>query len=326
LWDFWVDDPYRNFVEEPLLRRAWTFQERFLAPRTLHFTNSQIFWECNENHWCETYPNGTLLRRTQPSRFPKVAQKPSEIWPNTVTLYSTGSLSYPTDKLVAISGVAKWLGAQTKDDYLAGIWRKDLVKQLCWKRDMVQFDSSSHTRPTAYLAPSWSWASIIGSISYSRFLRLEWAEELIRPGTQVRVLSAHTVLEDENCRFGKVKTGVLRLVVERLIFGFAMWKGPYDVRQRISSRWRELSSAKNIYWDCPKEPKNSVYILTVFSTNIAEYGIILEPTDESRRGEYRRVGYYESGGASSFPLDEDDELLYEGVEENGEKLRVISIV
>lgn len=30
----------------PLLSRGWCFQERFLSPRALHFTASQLFWEC----------------------------------------------------------------------------------------------------------------------------------------------------------------------------------------------------------------------------------------------------------------------------------------
>lgn len=31
----------------PLLNRAWVFQESLLAPRTLHFHNEELIWECN---------------------------------------------------------------------------------------------------------------------------------------------------------------------------------------------------------------------------------------------------------------------------------------
>ena len=31
----------------PLNRRAWVAQERILAPRILHFSKNQLFWECN---------------------------------------------------------------------------------------------------------------------------------------------------------------------------------------------------------------------------------------------------------------------------------------
>lgn len=32
----------------PLASRAWVLQERLLAPRTLHFSKTQLFWECNK--------------------------------------------------------------------------------------------------------------------------------------------------------------------------------------------------------------------------------------------------------------------------------------
>jgi hypothetical protein len=32
----------------PLNRRAWVAQERIMAPRILHFSSNQLFWECTE--------------------------------------------------------------------------------------------------------------------------------------------------------------------------------------------------------------------------------------------------------------------------------------
>lgn len=44
------------FVEDldrgPLNQRAWVLQERFLSPRIMRFTSSQVFWECYED--CNT--------------------------------------------------------------------------------------------------------------------------------------------------------------------------------------------------------------------------------------------------------------------------------
>ena len=50
---------YRSFASSPLLGRAWCFQERFISPRTLHFNDTQLFWECQENYACETFPDGS---------------------------------------------------------------------------------------------------------------------------------------------------------------------------------------------------------------------------------------------------------------------------
>ena len=111
LWNFSLHDPYSNFSSQPLPHRAWAFQERFLAPGTLHCTSSQLFWECKDNHWSEAMPIVTCSILLLPSQFPKITRHRSEIWLNTVTLYSRGNLTYSTDRLVAISGVAKWFEA-----------------------------------------------------------------------------------------------------------------------------------------------------------------------------------------------------------------------
>jgi hypothetical protein len=35
----------------PLMLRAWAFQERFLAKRTLHFSPWELVWECKSTLW-----------------------------------------------------------------------------------------------------------------------------------------------------------------------------------------------------------------------------------------------------------------------------------
>jgi len=42
----------------PLSRRGWVFQERWLAPRILHFSSDQLLWECCELNASEAYPHG----------------------------------------------------------------------------------------------------------------------------------------------------------------------------------------------------------------------------------------------------------------------------
>lgn len=40
-------------VQNPLLSRAWAFQERLLSPRVLHFCKEELVWECAEGTVCE---------------------------------------------------------------------------------------------------------------------------------------------------------------------------------------------------------------------------------------------------------------------------------
>lgn len=48
-------DDFRGDVEKGSLNtRGWVFQERALSRRTVHFTSTQIYWECGMGIHCET--------------------------------------------------------------------------------------------------------------------------------------------------------------------------------------------------------------------------------------------------------------------------------
>ncbi len=60
-----------------------------------------------------------------------------------------------TDKLLAISGLAMYFYKVTGDTYYAGLWKRDLFRALRWQ----YYYALTVLRPSAYIAPSWSWAS-----------------------------------------------------------------------------------------------------------------------------------------------------------------------
>ncbi|KAK3386753.1 heterokaryon incompatibility protein-domain-containing protein, partial [Podospora didyma] len=47
------DLEYFRTPMEPLINRAWVFQERLLSRRTLHFGASELLWECRTSCFCE---------------------------------------------------------------------------------------------------------------------------------------------------------------------------------------------------------------------------------------------------------------------------------
>jgi hypothetical protein len=60
-WIVWNDSFWTDEVETaPLSTRGWVVQERFLAPRIIHFTENQVYWECLESMSCEADPTGGL--------------------------------------------------------------------------------------------------------------------------------------------------------------------------------------------------------------------------------------------------------------------------
>jgi hypothetical protein len=177
-------DYWDNTIEQlPLLTRAWVYQERLLAPRNLYFGRNELVWECDHHQLSEVFPvkmpdfeDGDATRRLnswfsqektqnwnyQSSPEERKSLKLEEIykrWASVVNKYSRGSLTFPTDKLVALSGIAeKFRSLLNTDTYLAGLWRGDLRNQLLW-----HVAPGSKALPRSYIAPSWSWASILGS-------------------------------------------------------------------------------------------------------------------------------------------------------------------
>ncbi|TVY39874.1 hypothetical protein LSUB1_G005033 [Lachnellula subtilissima] len=159
-----------------LKSRGWCFQERFLTERTLHFTKNQIVFECNITSTCESEPQALLPRDLEIDNAKRITPNDKllpEFWYKAVCVYSSAQLTFSEDKLIAISGVARHIQSMSGDEYIAGLWRKDIEMQLCWRVDRERFDSASpstisppQSLPTSppYQAPSWSWASINGPI------------------------------------------------------------------------------------------------------------------------------------------------------------------
>lgn len=150
-------------------------QERLLATRLLHMRDNELYWECNHS----IAPLGTASANEsavifqQPSSGLKVltsdphlesmsAQQTLEVWWPLVEQYSSRQLSHPSDKLIALSGMASKFEAKM-GRYVAGIWiDRDLAWNLSWRVD------GTTERYSSYVAPTWSWASISGSICKPR--------------------------------------------------------------------------------------------------------------------------------------------------------------
>lgn len=181
-----------QLAEAPLIDRGWVVQERILPPRAVHFGQSQLFWECRELDACETHPNGlpwglqddlSKIKTLEPGiwhdfcqqkyldedkhnldyRSPPCPQPYSgyDLWARIVQYYTRTKLSYASDKLIAIGGLAERMEYALGDTYLMGLWVQFLPSQLLWTVKDYQLS----TRPSKYRAPSWSWFSMDGVIS-----------------------------------------------------------------------------------------------------------------------------------------------------------------
>ncbi|KAK1948896.1 heterokaryon incompatibility protein [Colletotrichum sublineola] len=179
--DFWSNGIGRC----PLNTRGWVLQERLLSPRVLHFAKDQLFWECREHTAAECYPESLpkSLRNGVAANFKKLdpASRSSQlatsgnnlndptfyhrVWNSVAQAYSDTRLTKSSDKLIALSGIAKYFATRINDVYVVSMWRRYLASSLLWQVEkQAQVDGSPSTRPDTYRAPSFSWASVDGTI------------------------------------------------------------------------------------------------------------------------------------------------------------------
>ncbi|KAI8623411.1 heterokaryon incompatibility protein-domain-containing protein [Xylariaceae sp. FL1651] len=192
-----VDGPAAGFwndqvTHSPLNKRAWALQERLLSRRNLHFCPQEVLFECCETAACERYPDGLPLPEfSGDAPLPKIFEWPKNnsyvnslmerwkyassraeialsIWSDVVTQYSSCQLTFASDKLVAVSGIARYLETARDDIYIAGLWVKNIAAEMAWHRswvnprvhDFQRNEMVSTQGFTKHRAPSFSWAAI----------------------------------------------------------------------------------------------------------------------------------------------------------------------
>ncbi|OAP59106.1 hypothetical protein AYL99_06404 [Fonsecaea erecta] len=246
------DDWAKNVSRAPLNGRSWVLQERLLSPRVLHFGADQLYWECSGLEASEAFPVGfpdglgeqfkQLLPfsglpanmsssssspqgRWDPSPGTSNGRGPYAIWDQVMETYSAGQLSRRSDRLVALSGIARKLQRRLipHDTYLAGLWKQDLPFELLWDvKDLPRsppppphlYKSHSHSsRPEygygygcedEYIAPSWSWASRMATVPCE-------TETWATASTLIEITSATVVPVDHADPMGQIRSGSLRV-------------------------------------------------------------------------------------------------------------------
>lgn len=182
----------RFFSNEPSLlqgeldARAWTYQERILSPRILHYTSTQLFWECRQEYHAEdgeitwaTEANKGTISGLAKNLFPKG----QDLQPDMLLIldrwycdlisngYSGRALTKPSDILPAISALARAIQTELKSEYLAGLWRDHIHLGLAWERSVAYQlgHTESSFKRLDNSCPSWSWASYAAGVDFASF-------------------------------------------------------------------------------------------------------------------------------------------------------------
>ncbi|OQO03993.1 hypothetical protein B0A48_10636 [Cryoendolithus antarcticus] len=208
----------------PLYSRGWVVQERYLAPRVLHFGSDRIFWECNEEPWIdESFPDGfsccpdyepvinwpfNAADVVRPQLVPVVGPRtatmtsPHALWHDSIDAYTRCDLSFPDkDILVALAGIAENFGRSFSHEYVAGLFQQHLPYDLVWRH--------RGERSESYRAPTWSWASIDGPIDMRFTNRCPPCNLCCQAYTEV--LAVHVDLVDPLNVYGQLKSAELCL-------------------------------------------------------------------------------------------------------------------
>jgi len=294
----------QRIEDTPLSTRAWALQGNVLAPRTLHFSSSQIYWECREKEACETLPRGYFQTSILKHMLP---------WHVIVENYSLRSLTYPEDKLPALAGLAMKAHQETKGTYVAGLWLETLTWDLWWnvRRFMNEYQKPKYSSGPLNLAPSWSWAAV------DAIVELPPPKEhapFIDFTDHIFVLDVEG-LPSGKAAFGQIHQAALFVECEVLIpFHLQEYEYPLDKSELL--RYVEVHDTvplcSRVSFDYMNVPNGLKFLLALHTrierigdsrfspgyalsepanSAIIAGGLILEKTGLGR-GEYRRVGTF----------------------------------
>ncbi|KAF2497807.1 hypothetical protein BU16DRAFT_525402 [Lophium mytilinum] len=279
--------PLTSEATEPLDLRGWTFQERVLSNRVLDFGSLRTQWNCRTDQgfvsgdgWSsQALDNAYGSFGLDPHLISRLItgqcsqQDILENWMKITAGFSARTLSFPSDKLPAIAGLAESFGRFLIQEYLAGLWRSAMPACLLWSNPNIYHDSLTPRPPQDQVsAPSWSWAAIAGRVKYDP----QWgaSTDLKDFHFEVQVQGCQVSLLDENSPYGAVESGELVL---RGVAQHAIWyrEGIFGSADTLVAAGVDFSDEE---WDLNQTSSGLKSTAIRFSPDALETDFLEDPT------------------------------------------------
>ena len=292
----------------PLSKRGWVLQEYALSSRVLHWTEHELLWECAEICSSERTSNPKGMdseaigyRQKHMKLGSMLGGARNEIlgreWNSFVATYTALNLTFESDRLMALMGIAARTKEHFNDEYIFGLWKSQLLLGLAWQ--------AAHRRPfnpsNQCNAPSWSWASCHGVVvkyQMDDVYQSDFEVELVRVDCETDVARK----ANSECRL------VLRGILEKRRFNARKSVAPHGViTNRLLEKAEFRGGGQSIVFDSPDEIPAHVRLLNEFGSfdclklcvekEVGEDGgvdaesvyLILKKVDASAR-RFRRIG------------------------------------
>lgn len=306
---------YIEMPDEPISKGVWSFQERVLSSRVVHFASDQVYVECMRQFvsedgllerqryhtTAEALPSGTRHHFSQ-----ELTRSPKERWFDMLWHYARREPAVSTDKLTALSNVARAFQRMNdggRGEYIAGHWKDSFLESLCWQSLKCKPAGDSD-------APSWSWISVDGIPA------MGFGTDI--PSYLATVVATHVNLQDATNPFGRVTEASITLEAPPLIPLRIVEEHEFEEGRNVYGQvyvQSESESGERIYagldtMDRRLVSANALREMKLFALVLAEtrpdgecchacpgseetlHGLIVTPAQASGEKTMRRLGFF----------------------------------